>query len=816
MKKLLIIIFIFFSLFTVKQFDVDTAFAECCWYDCSAVLPETNQCTVWGGGWWESRPPHCSSCNGSGGSQCFPGSCGGGGGEPGDQCPSGGDTRYYDINVIATDTGQRYTQNGCPNGSSGATSSCTADLESSCQQCAVTNQTVCNAEGGKMEGFTFKATDTTITLTTLPSGYTNCTWEIGSLTGTGCATIRQDAGNEGRGALRYTNGSDPTVRKTVTFYIYPETQKTIGGRAYCFDPVLGSNVILPFTNIYIQNTTNGTSVLTTTNSSGDWSATKPIAQWTNPLNTIFPLGGATTSCPASNLTQFVIGNDGKLDETIPHNPNGCFRSDINPLAVNFIADDSPICGEGEPLPTPSPSPSPSTTPNPICGNNIPETGEQCDDGTYNQTTNPDGNQNESDCDLNCRTRVQMTGRVVLGDGTATKPPYGVCSGGPEDQLPDLESSDTIIIRGGDLQNAPNAGIKTVPINSDGTFSTWIRNTSVAGTPLGTVEVQGPGTIGINNAQCPGSPNPGWYRGLAGKLPRNQSNVKIFYADPAVAGGSAWYQVIGGSLYSETNIISLLPQADDYFVRRVGFSDYLSAGIPWAANTIDLGLGFATQREIPGENNDNTPNQKIQDTGHDFAIDGYEYYYKKFDVANQGYPVGPLVQSDPTCTYPNNGDSTRICKNLTDSVVTFDLNSTWNVNSSTKTLIFIDGDLIIKDSNNVGNLFNVSKDGGFFGFIVKGSITFDETVGNSTLGDETPNVEGLFLANSITIDTNEGTDDKFIGEGIFTATGGPITLQRDLGSNNGILPGELFIFRPDLSMNMPDLMKSVTMEYQEVN
>ena len=175
------------------------------------------------------------------------------------------------------------------------------------------------------------------------------------------------------------------------------------------------------------------------------------------------------------------------------------------------------------------------------------------------------------------------------------------------------------------------------------------------------------------------------------------------------------------------------------------------------------------------------------------------------VANASPMAKPASSQTP---YFNTGDVT--------------ISSNWSVGAGETVVVFIDGNLSI-----TGNPRVQVADGGFLAFIVSGNIFVDESVGNIDPLDETTNLEGLYFADgTLEIDSvgdaaNQG-DLKFVGAGSFVAKGG-VTLERnfkndadpDAALDNELGPVELFVARPDLLANMPDLMKKPVYSWAEV-
>lgn len=152
-----------------------------------------------------------------------------------------------------------------------------------------------------------------------------------------------------------------------------------------------------------------------------------------------------------------------------------------------------------------------------------------------------------------------------------------------------------------------------------------------------------------------------------------------------------------------------------------------------------------------------------------------------------------------------------------------LQTPWVVNSGESYTVFIDGNLNISDPTTATQLTSVAE-GGFLAFIVSGNITVDETVGNETLTNTTPNLEGIFVADGLLSVESRGAglgDERFIGEGSFISWT-RVALDRDFddggsgATENQDKPTEAFTFRPDFVKNTPAFLTRPHSLWQESN
>ena len=159
----------------------------------------------------------------------------------------------------------------------------------------------------------------------------------------------------------------------------------------------------------------------------------------------------------------------------------------------------------------------------------------------------------------------------------------------------------------------------------------------------------------------------------------------------------------------------------------------------------------------------------------------------------------LIASSPATinnlSTPPNGPGDEFYYTNTSGVV----NGLWHIKNGEKYVIFVNGDLKI-------NTDIVVDPGGFLMFIVKGDINVSHTVND---------VQGLYVADgNLNTETNATTDNPLTFEGSMVAWGA-VNLGRNLKAFNITTPGETFIYRPDLILNMPNNVKTFAMQWREV-
>lgn len=294
----------------------------------------------------------------------------------------------------------------------------------------------------------------------------------------------------------------------------------------------------------------------------------------------------------------------------------------------------------------------------------------------------------------------------------------------------------------------------------------------------------------------------------------------------------WWYAAGGLLYAQGNLSSELPNltpfTETYYLgqqtllsaARSGEAD--SPGIPLSSSaSISVGGNGGAFREV------GTLDAFATSTDHSNTTEkNYEFFSRKIDLSDaaQATPITNGALPDKPAYAANQDDGTAV--HYRDGDLVIDPTTTWSIGSAEKFLFFVSGDLTIQDSTSLEQLMEVSP-GGFLGFIVGGDITFDASVGytyNDTPGLEAV-TEGLFLASGdlviegSSIDTQ--SDKKFIGEGTYVGWD-DIIMTRDyddtaLGRQyNRQYPTDIFVYRPDFTVNIPDLLKDPKIIWQEQN
>lgn len=195
---------------------------------------------------------------------------------------------------------------------------------------------------------------------------------------------------------------------------------------------------------------------------------------------------------------------------------------------------------------------------------------------------------------------------------------------------------------------------------------------------------------------------------------------------------------------------------------------------------------------------------------------YDFFYREYSLG-----TNPVADLAGTIAKPTNPPANGRAYFASGNVV---IEDQWQVTSGESLVIFVNGDLTMRDPGTVEQLIDVET-GGFLAFIVSGNIIIEETVGNTDILDTTSNIEGVFIADgqivTQSIGAASGGDNRFVGEGVFVGWSG-IFLNRDFDdgstrrAENNDKPVELFRYRPDFVRNVPERMNTTRTIWQETN
>ena len=269
---------------------------------------------------------------------------------------------------------------------------------------------------------------------------------------------------------------------------------------------------------------------------------------------------------------------------------------------------------------------------------------------------------------------------------------------------------------------------------------------------------------------------------------------------------AWWQGQGGDIYGN-GVQSSVASSQFLSMKLPSGSGY--SGMVVSGEGIDGGEGGISESSSDWQKTGEQIISFRKETKYD-----YDYFYEKFgspttDNFDGSKPAGGTI-NNPAIYYddPNLISSTSVTGN-------------WRVAAGESLIVFANRDLSIETDIEV-------TDGGFLAFIVNGDLSIAPSVGTNPGGAQ-PNrvsLEGVFIVDG-TINTGQSTipgQARLVTEGIFIAdadfdsligSGDEFNFQRNLGSDNGTLAAEKFVYRPDLLMTMPEEMLKEGLSWEEI-
>jgi hypothetical protein len=293
---------------------------------------------------------------------------------------------------------------------------------------------------------------------------------------------------------------------------------------------------------------------------------------------------------------------------------------------------------------------------------------------------------------------------------------------------------------------------------------------------------------------------------------------------ACADNLPWFQISAGHVGSANDgNASVAIQSEVPDLAECVAPDCVRSALREDLDSTDLTDGFSLAGsgtiDFNGGYNERAENVYVSNTTKSRYQEKYEFFYRNSGLGNnpsshfigqEGDAQKPTYDSE-NIAYYHEGDIT--------------IQSPWSVSAGETYVIFIEGNLTLTDGDGSSDqLINV-EEGGFLAFIVSGNIIINESLGNATLTDTTSNVEGVFIADgTLTVEsrgTAAGGDDRFVAEGSYIGWSG-VNLDRDFSdgatrsTENTNKPIELFIYRPDFLVNMPDIMLVPIRIWQETN
>lgn len=339
----------------------------------------------------------------------------------------------------------------------------------------------------------------------------------------------------------------------------------------------------------------------------------------------------------------------------------------------------------------------------------------------------------------------------------------------------------------------------------------------------TLDLPFPPTDPANAWQCACNADPSDpYRCVyTNQTPSSGATLTNFFIQRANLNNNAWWQTLGGNVYAIGNIESRIPETclPPNCIPALSSRDQQgnvdSAGFP-ITHTGKIVTSISGNTYIH-EADGRTTSMQGNATGVNIPKENYAYFYRKIggqaiELGNANKPVS--TGSVGVYKYPGN--------------MTINDTNPWHVSNSEQYIVFVDGNLIVDDTPDAeSRLVTVEKGGiGFIQFVVSGDIRVTTNVGYNDIYTDTmqaniANLEGVFLADGDLIIEGEANtqDRKFIGAGSFIGWGG-VQLQRSFDDGslpelNNTSPTETFIYRPDLLVNVPQMLKSAHVSWQEV-
>lgn len=272
------------------------------------------------------------------------------------------------------------------------------------------------------------------------------------------------------------------------------------------------------------------------------------------------------------------------------------------------------------------------------------------------------------------------------------------------------------------------------------------------------------------------PNTSVYLDELTKISPEAPNIFISKRKPA------WWQVVGGDLYADGNITSILPSISDYLLTNISSSSIIH-GIVQSTGLLSLGPIVNSIENIAEDDND----WSAENVG---LWGGKLYNYNFWNYKMSGKAKGEFdgtPDQDGVFIAPEG---------------TLTIGGTGWSNITNKIFIIHNGDLTID-----GNII-IPQNSGSLVVVVSGDIEIDDSV---------TEIDGYFIANG-TINTGHnslGDSQLIIGGGLIGFTG--VSLQRDfLSTQNNTTPAEKFVFRPDILVNLnKDILTTDIVKWQEV-
>ncbi len=460
---------------------------------------------------------------------------------------------------------------------------------------------------------------------------------------------------------------------------------------------------------------------------------------------------------------------------------------------------------------------------------------------------------------NCPNPVDPT-PTPTGDPTPTDPPTTIIPTGSLSFINGKVQEDNGAVASGNFctqtTNSPLAnnnynlsvGSSSNQLTSAGTYETIVST----GTNY-TVTLDLSAQTGLVDYVCscpsavsPDNPHLCRYVGVA----PGSTNVN-FYLEAANLANESWFQVFGGNLFGRTGIASVIPYSfcsstngckPALSATNTSSTNLLSSGFPIVNTGNNAGVSsndvssiYHSYFHLPARNT----NVNSYDVNTDLNQLSYDYFYKLAENSLQelgnGEDLEPLLSDWTNANWWINDDINYVKVN---GNVNIDETQGFNLTSGQQLVVFVDGNLILDDSNTNDTNRKITSvtQGGFLAFIASGDIIVTADVGyeldplnpsTPTVSNANSNLEGVFIAhNDLIIQSKTAIgevppDRKFIGAGTFVGWH-DVLLNRTFDDNSfgPILSNsqaiENFVYRPDLLANWPVKLKASTSNWREVD
>lgn len=257
-------------------------------------------------------------------------------------------------------------------------------------------------------------------------------------------------------------------------------------------------------------------------------------------------------------------------------------------------------------------------------------------------------------------------------------------------------------------------------------------------------------------------------------------------------GSPWVQTQLGNVYASGNLKSYVPAG---VIPRV----FNLSGIGGYPGLVNYGTDYDFDPGVgKGETYVSSTNWLSNETR--TVVDYYQLFYRRL-----GAPTTQDSFPDPSAITRAQASSRATPYYINGNMGT---SGNWSVGNGESVIFLVNGNLTINGKINITGT-------GFIAFIVNGNVTVASAVGG-LYTSTSPVIEGIYITSptgTFITGTGAAGTEKLVGKGMFIA--GSFLLQRDNGDNNVLAPSELFIYNPELLFSMPDIMKDLSVTWQEV-